>query len=174
MEIPTIETPHLLLRAWMPDDAPALFDILQEEDILRYFPNPKPPPRARADDYITHHRAHWEQYGYGHWAVVTQDDGRVVGWNVLEFLPELKETELAYLLSERVRGRGYATEAAHAAVRYGFDVAGLPVIIGLVHPENTGSIRVLEKCGMTFAGRLTLWGLDMSRYTIDRAAHEET
>ncbi len=173
MDIPTIETPHLVLRAWTAEDASGLHDILQEDGILQYFPNPNPPPRSKADDYIAHQLAHWQLYGYGHWAVVARDDGRVVGWNGLEYLPELGETEVAYLLSRGVWGRGYATEAARAAVEYGFDTAGLAAIIGLVHPENAGSVRVLEKCGMTFADRLTLWGLDMSRYRVDRASYEQ-
>ncbi len=171
MDISTIETPHLLLRAWRPEDAPGLHEILQEDGILQYFPNPSPPPRAKADEYIAHQLAHWEQYGYGHWAVVTRDDSQVVGWNGLEYLPELGETEVAYLLSKRIWGRGYATEAARAAVGFGFDT-GLPAIIGLVHPQNTASIRVLEKCGMAFVDRLTLWGIDMSRYRADRAAYQ--
>ncbi len=172
MAIPTIETPHLILRGWEPEDAQAWFDILQEEDILKYFPNPRPPARAKADEYIAHHRAHWQQFGYGHWAVVTRDDGRVVGWNGIEYLPELDETEVGYLLSKRVWGKGYATEVARAAVQFGLEEKELPAIIGLVHPDNTGSIRVLEKCGMAFADRLTLWGLEMSRYRVWRPTHE--
>ncbi len=172
MDIPTIETLHLLLRAWKAEDAPALYSILQEDGILQYFPNPNPPPRAKADDYIAHQLEHWEQYGYGHWAVVTREDGQVVGWSGLEYLLELGETEVAYLLSKRVRGLGYATEAARAAVGFGFDT-GLPAIIGLVHPENTPSIRVLDKCGMAFVDRLTLWGLNMWRYRVDQAAHQQ-
>ena len=77
---------------------------------------------------------------------------------------------MGYLLSRRVWGRGYATEAARAAVRYGFEVAGLQAIIGLVHPENAASIRVLEKCGMKLADRVTLWGLEMCRYRLERQA----
>ncbi len=147
MNIPSIETPHLLLRGWTPDDAGALFDILQEEDILRYFPNPAPPSREKVGNYISRQLANWEQFGYGHWAVVTREDDQVAGWCGLEHLAELNETEVAYLLSKRVWGRGFATEAARAAVRFGFETAGLEQIIGLVHPENAGSVRVLEKCG---------------------------
>lgn len=164
MDIPCIETPHLLLRAWEPGDAQAWFDILQEEDILKYFPNPRPPARERAEAYIEHHLAQWEQFGYGHWAVATRADGRVVGWSGLEYLPELGETEVAYLLSRGVWGRGYATEAARATVRFGLERRGLEAIIGLVHPENAGSVQVLKKCGMTLVDRLTLWGMEMERY----------
>jgi ribosomal-protein-alanine N-acetyltransferase len=168
MDIPTIETLHLLLRAWTPEDADAWLRILHEDGILRYFPNQTPPSREKADAYIAHHRVHWEKHGYGHWAVVMCSDGQVVGWNGLEYLPELDETEVAYLLSKRVQGRGYATEAARAAVQFGFETAGLSKIIGLVHPENIGSVRVLEKCGLSFVDRIALWGLEMSRYQIQR------
>ncbi len=170
MDIPTLHTAHLDLRAWSAEDAPALFAILQEDGILQYFPNPKPPPRSKADDYIAHHLADWAQYGYGHWAVVIPADGCVVGWCGLEYLPELQQTEVAYLLSKQLWGRGYATEAAVAAVRFGFESARLPAIIGLVHPDNLASIRVLEKCGLTFSDRLHLWGIDLLRYRIDRSA----
>lgn len=150
-------------------DGDTWFNILQEKDILRFFPNPNPPARFKADAYIQHHLAHWKQHGYGHWAVVTPQDGRVVGWNGLEYLSELDEVEVAYLLSRRVWGRGYATEAAAAAVRFGFEKAGLQSIIGLVHPENLASIRVLEKCALKYADRITLWGMDLSRYRIRRS-----
>ena len=153
MDIPTIETPHLILRAWTPQDADVLFEILQEDGILQYFPNPKPPPRSKVEEYITHQMAHWEEHGYGHWAVVEQDSQQVIGWNGLEYLPELGETEVGYLLSRCVWGRGYATEAARAAVEYGFETAGLEAIIGLVHPDNAGSIRVLEHAGLRQTGR---------------------
>jgi RimJ/RimL family protein N-acetyltransferase len=171
IDIPTINTPNLDLRAWQPEDAEALFDILQETDILRYFPDPHAPSREKVEAYIQHHRIQWQTRGYGHWAITTREDGLVVGWCGLEYLTELEETEVAYLLSQRVWGRGYASEAARAAVRFGFDEARLQGIIGLVHPDNVASISVLEKCGLTYAHRLNLWGMLLSRYRISREAY---
>ena len=168
MNIPTIQTPRLMLRPWAATDAEAWFSMLQEEGILRYFPDSRPPPREEADAYILRHREHWDKRGYGHWAVVTPDNGEVVGWSGLEHLPELDETEVAYLLSKRVWGRGYASEAASAAIRFGFESIGLAQIIGLVHRDNIASISVLEKCGLRFSDRVTLWGMELSRYRIQR------
>jgi RimJ/RimL family protein N-acetyltransferase len=74
---------------------------------------------------------------------------------------------VAYLLSHHAWGHGYATEAAHAALSFGFKQAGLNAIIGLVHPENTASIRVLEKCGLTSLDRKVYWGLEMLRYRME-------
>ena len=173
MIVPTLTTPHLSLRPWRPEDGKALFNILQEENILRYFPDPSPPSIQKVDQYITHHLAHWEKYGYGHWAVVTREEELVVGWNGLEYLAEINETEVAYLLSKRVWGRGYATEAAIAAVHFGFEHADLDAIIGLVHSENIGSVRVLEKGGLSFVDRISLWGMVMSRYRLLKADFQQ-
>jgi len=169
MQIPTLETMRLVLRPWSPNDAEAWFDILQEDGILRYFPDPSPPPRDKADRYIAHHLAHWDEHGYGHWAVVTPTDNRVVGWSGLEYLPELRDTAVAYLLSKSVWGYGFASEAAQAAIRFGFEAAGLETVIGLVHQDNIASISVLEKCGLRLVDRIRLWGMDMCRYRIRRA-----
>ncbi len=172
MQIPSIETARLLLRPWTMADSEAWFQLLQEPDILRYFPDTSPPPRHKAEAYIEHHLRHWEQFGYGHWAVVTPIDEAVIGWNGLEYLPSLEQVEVAYLLSQRAWGRGYATEAARAAVRFGFETAALPAIIGLVHPDNAASIRVLEKCGLTYSDEIELWGMGLRRYRIERSAYQ--
>ncbi len=172
MTIPTLETEHLILRAWRADDAEVWYNMLQEPDLLKYFPDTQPPPRHMADRYIEHHLDHWRTFGYGHWVVTTRGDGRVVGWTGLEYVSELEQTELAYLLSRSVWGRGYATEAGRAALRFAFDVPGVDAVIGLVHPDNAASIRVLEKCGMSLVDRVTLWGLEMCRYRVRRAEYE--
>ena len=160
----TLSTPHLLLRPWQAGDVQRLFSILQEPGIMQYFPKTTSPPQAWVEKYIAHHASHWQEHGYGHWAVVNNQDGQVVGWTGLEYLPELNQTEIAYLLCGEVQGRGYATEAAQAALTFGFEICHLEEIIGLVHPQNAASIRVLEKCGLLFQDALELWGMELLRY----------
>ena len=166
MTIPTLETPHLILRPWRLEDADALFRILREPDILKYFPSTTF-TLEKTQGYINHQLTHWLEHGYGHWAVTLKEDDRMLGWNGLEYLPETDENEVAYLLSHHAWGCGYATEAAQAAVRYGFETSGLQTITGLVHPENSASIRVLEKCGLSFIDCKVYWGMEMRRYRIE-------
>jgi ribosomal-protein-alanine N-acetyltransferase len=169
METPTIFTPRLVLRPWSLADTGRLFDILREKDIFLYFPRTTPPSMDKVEKYITHHQDHWQQLGYGHWAVTLRAGSQLIGWNGLEYLPETEETEVAYLLSRQLWGQGYATEAARAALKFGFETAGLERIIGLVHPENSASRRVLEKCGLIYLERKIYWGLELCRYCIERS-----
>jgi len=68
------------------------------------------------------------------------------------------------LLDSPFWGKGYATEAALATLKFGFEHFTLDHIIALVHPENAASRRVIEKCGMDFMDTLQLWGMELIRY----------
>ena len=166
--IPTFSTDRLILRPLSEADAPALLELLGTGDVLRYFPNPAPPDRARVDRIISHHLNMWADLGRGWWALELRAQPGLIGCAGLEFLPETGETEVAYLLGRAYWGQGLATEAARAALNYGFETLGLTSIVGLVHPENRASSHVLEKLGLTFVDRSSYFGLEMNRYRISR------
>lgn len=63
---------------------------------------------------------------------------------------------LGYSLAKSCWGQGYMTEAARAVVRYGFEEQKLALISATCYPDNPRSVRVLEKCGMSYEGRLRL------------------
>lgn len=168
--IPTLKTPQLTLRPLRLEDAPILHRINQVEGVLRYFPNPTPPPLERVERFISSQLAHWQQHGYGNWAVVPEGEAQMAGWAGLQYLPETGETEVGYLLDRPFWGRGYATQAALAAVRDGFSRLGLNGITGLVHPDNLASRRVLEKCGMRFLELKEYFGVELCRYRVEKDA----
>ena len=163
-EYPSIQTTHLTLRPLMENDAGVLHRIYQSQGVLRYFPNPNPPPLDKVQRFITGQQMHWEKHGYGDWGVVPVGEGEIIGWVGLQFLPELDETEVGFLLDRPFWGKGYATEAALASLEFGFEHFGLDHIIALVHPENLASRRVIEKCGMCYTETLSLWGIELMRY----------
>jgi len=165
MDIPTLATARLLLRAFTEQDADPLHRILNERDILRYFPNPAPPSRERVQQVIAGQLKHWEEHGYGWWAVERRSQAGLLGWCGLQFLPETGETEVGYLLDQACWGQGLATEGALASLQFGFETLGLECIVGIVHPENKASIRVIEKIGMSLVDRNTYFGMDVYRYS---------
>ncbi len=165
-EIPSINTGRLTLRPLCAADAQALFHIYQQEGVLRYFPNTKPPALERIEGFITSQQAHWEKFGYGNWGILPDGRENIAGWVGLQFLPELDETEVGFLLGKNLWGLGYATEAARASIQFGFENFKLDHIIALVHPDNLASRRVIEKCGLSYIDRLHLWGIDLLRYSL--------
>lgn len=163
-KIPMIKTQRLILRPFSMADLAVLKPIVQEPDIFHYFPNQDLWTDEKTEGYIQYQINHWHIYGYGHWALVMHETGQIIGWNGLEFLPDTNETEVGYLLSRAFWGKGYATEAANAAVQFGINKIRLNEIIGLTHPENTASQRVLEKCGLSFTRSAAYFGMEMFRF----------
>lgn len=167
--IPTLHTARLTLRPLTPADAATLHRIYQTEGVLRYFPNPNPPPLEKVERFIAGQQAHWQQHGCGNWGILCAGRQEIIGWTGLQVLPELAETEVGFLLDRPHWGKGYATEAAQASLRFGFQHFPLEHIIALVHPENLTSRRVIAKCNMTYVDTLPLWGIQLQRYRLDRA-----
>ena len=168
MKIPAIDTKRLILRGFTTADFEPLCSILSDRDVLRYLPNTEPFPPPVVERIMLRQAKHWQEHGYGWYAVADRQTSVLVGWCGLNVLDETGETEIKYLLDKPHWGRGLATEAASRCVQDGFDEQGLDEIIGLVHPQNAASRRVLEKLGMQYTGGLHLWGLDLDRYTRHR------
>jgi [ribosomal protein S5]-alanine N-acetyltransferase len=124
-EFPTILAPGLVLRPLQPADAATLHRIYQSEGVLRYFPNPIPPSLEKVERFIAGQQAHWEMHGYGNWGVVREGQAEIAGWAGMQFLPELDETEVGFLLDRPFWSKGYATAAAQASLRFGFEKCDL-------------------------------------------------
>jgi RimJ/RimL family protein N-acetyltransferase/GNAT superfamily N-acetyltransferase len=166
MTLPTLTTPRLILRPFTEADVEPLHRILGEEGILCYFPRPDPPDLAHVQRLVAGQLQHWDEHGLGWWAVELADTGEFLGWNGLQYLPDTKEVEVGYLLSRRYWGHGLATEGAQAALCFGVERLRLGSIIGVVHPENIASQRVLEKAGLMFVNKADYFGMHVRRYVI--------
>ena len=75
-----------------------------------------------------------------------------IGWCGLKARPERNEIDLGYRFMKTAWGKGYATEAAFACIKYGFEKLNLERIVGRAMPQNTASLKVLQKCDMQYVG----------------------
>lgn len=160
------------MRPLQAPDAVTLHRIYQAEGVLRYFPNSAVPPLEKVERFIANQQAHWDKHGYGNWGLLPDGKTEIIGWAGLQYLPELDETEVGFLLDRSHWGKGFATEAALAALKFGFEHFDLDHIIALVHPENRASQRVIEKCGMAYVDSLALWGMELMRYRANKEAFD--
>ena len=102
--------------------------------------------------------AHWEEHGYGLWALRRHDSDVVLGFAGLSipyhFPPVLPAVEVGWRLRRDQWGRGYATEAARPALVQGFGDLGLEKIISLIHVQNARSLAVAGRLGLRERERL--------------------
>ena len=134
-----IETERLLIRPLAADEREAMFALWRDPANQRV---------TSADD------ARVRQWLAIVWGVWERESGELVGDCSLHFDTGFGEWELSYGFRRDRWGRGYATEAARACVRYGFEELGLETIVADVDPANAASARVLEKCGLEQVGKL--------------------
>ena len=104
----------------------------------------------------------------GSWAVVERATGTVIGTALLIPFLDTHDVEVGYHLARSARGRGFATEAAIATIRHGFETTGLPRIVAVTYPENTASQRVLENAGPSRQGVHSYRGVDVAFFVIGR------
>ena len=171
-------TPRLIHRAMTTADAEAFYALNSHPEVIRYTGEPPIESVEQARDAIEHY-PDFDTHGFGRWGCYLREDcaatgasaGTLIGFCGLKHLDELNEVDIGYRFFPEHWGRGYATEAGRASLAFGFDELDLTKITALVLPENLGSIRVIEKLGMTHACRQDCEGLDALRYEITRDAH---
>lgn len=151
MSGPVIRTERLVLRRWRPEDRVAFAAMNADPRVMEYFPAPQ--TREESDRFADRIAAHFDEHGYGLWAVELPGEAPFIGFVGLmkpgfeaHFTPAV---EVGWRLAATHWRRGYATEAARAAVRQGFDEVGLAEIVSFTAEGNLPSRRVMERIGMT-------------------------
>lgn len=169
MAVPTLETERLTLRALRPDDLDDLAALHAEESFW-HFPLGRGQTRAETEAFLERQLAGYEDDGYGVHAVVERATGRLAGWaglSVPHFLPEvLPAVEVGWRLGEAHRGRGYATEAGAATIRWGFAERDLDRIVSIYEPGNLASGRVMERLGLQLDRVTSLPGRELEVHVL--------
>jgi ribosomal-protein-alanine N-acetyltransferase len=162
MGLPEIETEHLLLRQFTAADLELYSEcIFADPDVTRFLPKRDISPRERAERVLKYFGEHWQKHGFGDWAVTDKADGQLIGHCGLNFVPEAGEVEVEYALAKAYWGRGIATEAARASLRYAFETLKLERVIALADPKNIASWRVMEKAGLTYQKEVFFFGMQL-------------
>ncbi|WP_338703290.1 GNAT family protein [Streptomyces sp. Q6] len=152
---PTLQTARLRLRPFTEADADPLYALHSDAHVMRYWDSPPWTERARADRFVTRCQKIADEGTGARVAIDRASDGAFVGWcGLTEWNPEYRSASLGYCLKEAMWGHGYATEAAHALLRWAFDTLDLNRVQAEADTRNEGSARVLEKVGFVREGTL--------------------
>jgi ribosomal-protein-alanine N-acetyltransferase len=146
-----LRTSRLRLRHWRDTDYASFASLNADPEAMRYFPSTL--TRAESDALADRIRATLEADGWGLWAVELEGTHEFAGFVGLaepafeaHFTPAV---EIGWRLLPRYWGRGYATEAAGAALAFGFGTLELEEIVSMTTPSNERSRRVMERLGMS-------------------------
>ncbi len=162
-----LETERLWLREYVLEDAEATYKLGSNPLVQKYTGDPCFSSVEDARTILLQHPMEdYRKYGYGRWAMILKENDRLIGMAGLKYLPEWDEVDVGYRLLPELWGRGLATEASLACIRYGFEKLALSRIIGLVDPLNVQSVRVLEKCGLKFEKMVEINSKQVARYVI--------
>ena len=167
-EVPVIETERLRLRGHKQEDFAESVAMWSDAAVTRYIGG-KTLSEEEVWARLLRYVGHWAWLGFGYWLIEEKATGAFVGemgfsdWK-REMEPSLKGVpEIGWVLATRAHGKGYATEAARAAMMWG-DAnirsarPSLGRMVCIIHPEHTRSIRVAEKCEFKEVLRTTYHG----------------
>jgi ribosomal-protein-alanine N-acetyltransferase len=143
-------TERLILRAWRDEDVAPFAALNGDQTAMRFMPSVMTVEETRA--MVERIQAHFDAHGFGLWAVEALGVAPFIGFvglNTPTFEAHFTPcVEIGWRLAPAFWGKGYATEAAAAALRFGFDNLNLDQIVSFTVPANKPSWSVMERIGM--------------------------
>jgi RimJ/RimL family protein N-acetyltransferase len=153
--VPVLRTDRVVLRGWRADDLEPFATLNADPRVMEHY---RAPLTGAQSDALVRERIvqHWSEHGFGLWAVEVPGVAPFIGYvGLLEPTFEAHFTpcvEIGWRLAFPHWGKGYATEAARAAVAFGLAQVGLEEIVSFTVPANRRSIAVMERLRMTHDG----------------------
>jgi len=145
-----LETPRLLLRPWRDTDLEPFAALCADPQVMEYFPACL--NREESAALIERCRAHFAAHGFGPWALERKDCGAFIGFTGLGHIdfevPFSPTIEIGWRLAREHWGQGFASEAARAALRCGFERLGLEEVVSFTTLNNQRSQAVMQAIGM--------------------------
>src|SRR5215472_4033028 len=145
-----VSTERLIMRGWRESDLAPWAAMNADPEVRRYLGPLLTFEQASA--WVLNFQDDLDRYGFGFWALEVRASGEFIGFTGLGTVDEgmpFTGVEIAWRLARPAWGHGYATEAARAALRHGFDVLELPEILAVTMERNVRSQAVMRRIGMT-------------------------
>jgi ribosomal-protein-alanine N-acetyltransferase len=149
--IPTLETDRLILREPRREDFPvyeAFFD-----DAVASAAYGGPLSSGQAWRVLATDLGHWALRGYGRWAGTVKQSGEMIGGCGLWWPEAYPRSELTWWIIPSARKKGYAKEASLAAIKFGYETLGWPLVETHMNDENEPARRLVEALGGKVIGR---------------------
>ena len=148
-KLPDIETDRLLLRQQQLSDAPALFELRTNPDVMRYIERPRPETVKESEAFVQMVNENFSKGMNLIWAITFKEKPEQLIGNLGYWRTDLANyrAELGYILHPDHWRKGILSEALKAVIDFGFNTVGLNSICANINPENDASRQLLLKHG---------------------------
>lgn len=154
-----VETPRLIIRELTIDDAAFVLALTNEPSTIENIGDKGLRSVADAERFILAGPWTTEQKpGYGQFAVELKPGGDLIGVCGILYRVKLDLTDVGFALMPKYWRQGFAFEAARAVMNYGHSVLSVKNIVGLTSENNTASINLLKKLGLSFEAMVSMSG----------------
>jgi len=154
-QLPALEGERLVLRHLRKSDADDVLAIFGDDEVIRYWSSPAQTSIGDAEEFIADADRQFDARGMFEWGAALKDGSRIVGTcTLLNVDIAHRRAEIGYAFNRKFWGGGYATEAVELVIAFAFGPMNLHRLEADVHPENRGSIRLLQKQGFKREGYL--------------------
>ncbi len=163
-----LETERLILRKFTPEDLDKLIETRSDDEVIKYLGG-----RTLQNPEAIEKRLHfyidcYAKFGFGMCAMIWKETSEIIGWSGLQPLDDTSEIEVGYGMIKEFWGKSIGYECAMAWLNFGFKTASLERIVAVASPENTGSWRIMEKCGMRYEKTEMHYGMECVFYAISK------
>ncbi len=163
-----LETERLIIRKFTPDDLPWVIEMRSLPAVNKYLGGPRLQNPEAVTKRMQFYFDCYEKFGFGQSAMIWKETGETIGASGLQPLENTGEIEVGYSLKPQFWRMGLGYECAQAWLEYGFITAGLERIVAVADPANTGSWRIMEKCGMSYEKTGEFYGIQCKFYAISK------
>jgi RimJ/RimL family protein N-acetyltransferase len=170
---PRLQTTRLRLEPFSQAHAAALNILDSDPAVMRFIGDGSTRTLDQTKAAIGRVQERWERLGYAWWTLFERQTGDAIGAACLQHLAneEGAPLEIGWRLRPDKQGKGYATEAGRAILRFAFRKVGADEVLAVAHPDNVSSRKVMERLGMTDEGIETHYGQPCIVYRIERPAN---
>ena len=159
---------RLYLRDILETDSDMIYRLHNDQQVMTYMPYKNISRERSVNDTRAYMKLNSDNPGFGIWVTILKETEQIIGWTCLKELPGTGEIEIGYRYFPQFWNKGYCTEICRKVIEYGFLEKNLDKIVGIVHPENIASYRVLEKLGFTYRRMEHHYGLDVKFFTLSK------
>jgi ribosomal-protein-alanine N-acetyltransferase len=163
-----LESERLYLKQFTDENVNVLFRLNSDSDVMKYIKEPVTDINVIKESIKKLRGYYLKHPGFGVWAAFEKQSNKFIGFFELAHMDNTDEIEVGYRLLKEYWDHGYATEMTKELLNYGFDEMGLDQIVGITHPENIVSQKVLIKSGLRYAKDAFYYGIEVKYYVIDK------